>query len=379
MKNNASFIIIALFATVCSACSIKRTEVMRNVVNPTCISEGYTEHVLNDGYTYRDNFKEKIPHQYFNYEINGENSISYSICSYCGKLEEYDPVDFDISTEVVIDRNRIKPSFVNHDHMAVSIIREISPEQAIKRMRKSEMHGAHGFMVYLSDLRDEYQNLDDIERIMYCTDLPVLAIAYENIDLLRLGVEAGACAVDMPGYLFDDYSSIPTKNKGFEDYYVSNGIDVSFVESDAKEIALDPIVVEEQREFIDEMHNLGAEVLYSAHVQVEMNSSQIISAANFMRELGVDVAKIVCAGSSKETVIEHLKAIITLEQELGIKFSVHGESVLSRIMGPMFGSYIAFCIDEKDINDQTNLQVDLEMMSSIIDYLELFDCIEQDS
>lgn len=378
MKRKAHFLISLLLFSICIGCSYSDVEICCEVIEPTCISEGYTEHVFSSGYICRDNFKEKIPHQYISFEINGENSIVYQVCSFCGKLKEYNQKEVDINTEVIIDRDRERPSFINHDHMAVSMVIEKDPESAIKKIRLSEAHGAHGIMLYITGLEEKYRNIDDLERIMYCTNLPILVLAYGSEELLKLGVSAGACAVDMPGYMFGNYENTYINNRQFVDYYSSKGIDTSFVGCDAREISLEPEIVSRQRQFIDEIHNLGAEVLYSAHTQVEMSSEQIVAAAKFIETLGVDVAKIVCEGSSKETVIEHLKSIILLESELSIKFSVHGESTLSRLFGPLFGSYIAFCIDDKFGIGSTNLQIDLETMLEIINYFNISQYFQKD-
>ena len=220
---------------------------------------------------------------------------------------------------------------------------------------------------------------------MYCTNLPVLAIAYNGnfvgnsvsqswedfANLLKLSVQAGACAVDMPGYLFaPSYDEIPTQNTSLKPSYVADNIDVSFVDAKAKEITLDKNVIAKQQQFIAEIHALGAEVLYSAHVGVQMSTAQIVAAAKFIQSVGADVAKIVLSGSSKETIIEHLKACMILENELDIKFSVHGQSTLSRLMCPMFGSYIAFCVDEYT-SSETNIQIDLATMIAILESPEL--------
>ena len=347
-------------------------EIAYKIVEPTCVSEGYIEHVMNNGYVYRDNIIEPSQHHYIDFELKGENPAVYSVCSFCGLLKGYETGNVEINTDVCIDRARKKPSFINHDHMVVSMISEKTLESAILKIRLSETHGAHGIMLYLTALDEKYRNIDDLEKIMYCTNLPILVIAYDLPDLLRMGVQAGACAIDMPGYLFDDYNSIASSNKELKNYYSDAGVDVSFVECDAKEISLKPEIINKQRQFVDEMHNIGAEVLYSAHTRVEMTSSQIVSAAKFAKNLGVDAVKIVCEGTSKETVIEHLKSIRILEQELDIKFSVHGQSTLSRLLGPLFGSYIAYCVDDY-VHDETNIQIDLATMISILNSPDLAD------
>lgn len=375
-------LITSLSSAGCSGSALYDIDV--KIVEPTCISEGYTEHTRNDGYVYRDNIVPKSDHHYQDITIGGDDGIVYHICDVCGHLG-FDFVEETYNTDVVIDEGREKPVFTDHNVLAVSMILENNPDDAIIKIRKSEAHGARGIMVYITALNREYWNMNDLQRIMYCTNLPVLAIAYNGsfagnsvsqswddlADLLKLSVQAGACAVDMPGYLYTpNYDAIPTRNKELKPTYEAEGIDVSFVDVNAKEISLDKSVIAKQRQFIADIHALGAEVLYSAHVGVEMSSEQIVSAAKFVQSVGVDVVKIVVSGSSKETVIEHLKSCIVLENELDIKFSVHGQSTLSRLMCPMFGSYIAFCVDEYT-KDETNIQIDLATMVAILNSPEL--------
>lgn len=384
MKISNLFVTTLIAISLCSCSQEQPYDVSVKVVAPTCISEGYTEHVRSDGYVYRDNITPKSDHVYQDFNIGGEDGITYSICEHCNTLK-YDFVEEEISTDVVIDYDREKPIFTDHNVMPVSMIIENNPNDAIIKIRKSEMHGAKGIMVYVTALNREYWTKDNLERIMYCTNLPVLAIAYNGnfagnsvsqswedmAALLKLAVMSGACAIDMPGYIFHpNAGNIANENKTLKEEYVSEGIGVSFVDANAREISLNKSVITKQRQFINEIHALGAEVLYSGHVGVELSSPQIVDVAKFMEYVGADVAKIVCSGSSKETVIEHLKSIITLKDELSIKFSVHGQSTLSRLMGPMFGSYIAFCVDEYT-KEETNIQIDLATMIAILNSPEL--------
>ena len=383
---NKKFIFLTLITSLaifaCSKTELYDVEV--KVVEPTCVSEGYTEHVRNDGYVYRDTFVPKTDHHYHDLSIGGDDGIVYHICDVCGYMQ-YDFVEQTFDTNVVIDENREKPVFTDHKVMPVSMIIENNPDDAIIKIRKSEAHGAKGIMIYITALNREYWTFETLQRIMYCTNLPILSIAYNGnfagnsvnqswedfANLLKLSVQAGACAVDMPGYLFaPSYDNIPTENTSLKASYVAEGVDVSFVDAKAKEISLNKTTIQKQQQFIAEIHELGAEVLYSAHVNVEMSSEQIVAAAKFIQSVGVDVAKIVCSGSSKETVIQHLKACMVLENELDIKFSVHGQSTLSRLMCPMFGSYIAFCVDEYT-SSETNIQIDLATMIAILESPEL--------
>ena len=261
------------------------------------------------------------------------------------------------------------------------MVLENTTEDAVRAIRAAEANGAYGFMVYVSCLREEDRTLEDLQQIMYCTDLPVLAIAYnvslfgaqslsfdDMADLLRLSVQAGAAAVDLQGFMWSDDTRASLTQ--YRAYWEAKGFDMSFASANPAEVCADPAVLEKQRAFTDEIHAMGAEVLLSVHASVQMNAGQIVALGKFMEAQGIDIAKIVLSGSSKDTVLEHLEACKVLSEELQCKFSVHGQSTLSRLMCPMFGSYIAFCVDEYT-QVQTNIQIELDTMADLFEDGEL--------
>lgn len=375
-----SFLTLILMLVSCGGTD--RVEVSRSVVDPTCLTEGYTEHTYSDGYVCRDTFVDKIDHDYIDFTIGEEKYVYRSMCRFCGK-EKLEYIEEEISTEVVINRNRKKPVFTGYDVIAVAMIIERTPDDAIRAIRRAEKHGAYGFMIYVSCLDFEYRTLEHLERIMYSTDLPVLAIAYsvslfqpqslsydDMVNLLKLSVQAGACAVDLQAFTYGDFATTTQTLHDYRSYWEEKGFDMSFANYNPKEVCADPAVLAKQKVVIDEIHALGAEVLLSVHANVSLPAEQTLALGKFIEAQGVDVVKIVLGGSSKETVVEHLKAIIAMDKEMKCKFSVHGQSTLSRLMGPMFGSYIAFCVDEYT-PVETNIQIDLETMVAILNSPEL--------
>lgn len=356
-------------------------------VDPTCYSEGYMERTYSDGYVCRDTFTPKSEHKYLEFTYGAEKNLVRYICRDCG-MERLNYVETEISTEVTVDRTRERPSFAGLDVMACAMIIERNAEDTVRAIRIAESHGAYGFMVYVSCMDPQERTLEKLERIMHCTDKPILTIAYgsntffpqnftsQNMaDILMLSVQAGAAAVDMPGYLFDDYNGTTQALKNNRAYWEEKGYDMSFVSASPKEVCGDPAVLAEQKKFIDGIHALGGEVLISVHAGVAMTSEQIVALNEFIKDQNADIIKLVLSGSSKETVIEHLKACIELEKRqnagtFDCKFSVHGQSTLSRLMCPMFGSYIAFCVD-RYTEVETNIQIELDTMLAILNSPEL--------
>lgn len=381
-KSLICLLVCVLVCALLIGCETQSTReaVSKTVVDPTCLTEGYTETVYSDGYVMRDSFTPKTDHEFVQFSDGTQENVLRSVCRYCG-MEKTEYIEREISTEVTIDPTRPRPSFAGLDKMICAMILENTTEDAVRAIRSAEANGAYGFMVYVSCLQKEDRTLEALQKIMYCTDLPVLAIAYnvsmfgpQNLtfddmaDLLRLSVEAGAAAVDLQAFLwsYDTRASLTQ----YRAYWEAKGFDMSFVSANPAEICADPAVLEKQRAFTDEIHAMGAEVLLSVHASVQMSAGQIVAMAKFMEAQGIDIAKIVVSGSSKDTVMEHLEACKILSEQLQCKFSVHGQSTLSRLMCPMFGSYIAFCVDEYT-QVQTNIQIDLDTMTALFEGGEL--------
>ena len=360
----------------------RAAEVKRVVVEATCETEGYVEHWYEDGYVCRDSFTPKTQHDYLEYTLGAEHNLTRYICRHCGREKVlYEEVE--VNTDVVVDPTRERPSFVGLDVMVCAMILERTPDEAILAIRRAEQKGAYGFMVYVSCLEPQYRTLQSLQRIMHCTQKPVLAIAYsvntffpqnlsfdEMASLLTLSVEAGAAAVDLQGYMWDtDTLGGLRANRA---YWTEQGYDMSFVSASPAEVSGDPLAIQKQAEFTKSIHEMGGEVLLSVHASAQMSAEQIVAMAKYLDKIDVDIIKMVVGGSSNETVIEHLKACNTLSQAgtLSAKFSVHGQSTLSRLMCPMFGSYIAFCVDEYT-EAQTNIQIDLETMLAIMNSPEM--------
>ncbi len=389
MKKILALTVAALAFALCACGSTEsvnanpdRKEISICTVDPTCCVDGYTEHTFSDGYVCRDNFTPKREHDYLEFSYGAEKNLTRYICRECG-TEKLEYAETEVSTDVEIDRDRARPSFAGLDVMACAMIIERNADDAIRAIRTAESHGAFGFMVYISCMDPEERTLEKFERIMYCTDKPVLTIAYgastffpqnftseDMAEILKLSVLAGAAAVDMPGYLFDDYGAMPGVLKANMTYWEERGYDMSFVSAMPKEVCGNTEVLERQKRFIDEIHALGGEVLISVHAGVTMTSSQIIALNEFIKDQDPDIIKLVLSGNSKDTVIEHLKACMELEKlqmagAFDCKFSVHGQSTLSRLMCPMFGSYIAFCVD-RYTEVETNIQIELDTMVAIL-------------
>ena len=242
--------------------------------------------------------------------------------------------------------------------LLAGVVKERTPEEAIKKIRYFEENGATAIDLHLSCLDEEYKTAEQIKRIVDCTDLPMLGLNYsrrydwteieeteeERAELLMKSVEAGISAVDLLGYSFDLHSR--GKFVG-EDIY-------SFTKNNPLEIVTDQAVIEKQKEFINRVHDMGKEVLLSTHPDIPMNGDQVIDLVLFLAERNPDIIKIVTRCNTEDELIEAYDTMRRLKKlNLRQKISFHccGEmGRTTRLINPILGSYMCFCTKADDGN-----------------------------
>ena len=242
--------------------------------------------------------------------------------------------------------------------LLAGVVKERTPEEAIKKIRYFEENGATALDLHLSCLDDEYKTAEQIKRIVDCTNLPMLGLNYsrrydwteieeseeERAELLLKSVEAGISAVDLLGYSFDPQSR--AKFIG-EDIY-------SFTKNNPLEIVTDKAVIERQKEFINRVHDMGKEVLLSTHPDIPMNGDQVIDLVLFLAERNPDIIKIVTRCNTEDELIEAYDTMRRLKKlNLRQKISFHccGEmGRTTRLINPILGSYMCFCTKADDGN-----------------------------
>ena len=242
--------------------------------------------------------------------------------------------------------------------LLAGVVKERTPEEAIKKIRYFEENGATAIDLHLSCLDDEYKTAEQIKRIVDCTNLPMLGLNYsrrydwteieeteeERAELLMKSVEAGISAVDLLGYSFHPQSR--GKFVG-EDVY-------SFTKNNPLEIVTDKAVIEKQKEFINRVHGMGKEVLLSTHPDIPMNGEQVIDLVLFLAERNPDIIKIVTRCNTEEELIEAYDTMRRLKKlNLRQKISFHccGEmGRTTRLINPILGSYMCFCTKSDDGN-----------------------------
>ena len=242
--------------------------------------------------------------------------------------------------------------------LLAGVVKERTPEAAIEKIRYFEENGATAIDLHLSCLEDEYKTVEQIKRIVDCTELPMLGLNYsrrydwteieeteeERAELLLKSVEAGISAVDLLGYSFD----LASRGKFVgEDKY-------SFTKNNPLEIVTDKAVIEKQKEFIQRVHGMGKEVLLSTHPDIPMNGDQLVDLVEFLAERDPDVIKIVTRCNTEEELVEAFDTMRRLKKlNLRQKISFHccGEmGRTTRLINPVLGSYMCFCTKADDGN-----------------------------
>lgn len=254
------------------------------------------------------------------------------------------------------------------------VIREKSVSAAIAEIKNCTYDGADMIDLHLSCLEDS--SVDSLRRIVNSSRLPILALNYnltvdwqtcglseeERVESFYRAVEAGVAGVDIQGYTFDKPSKFSFCG---EDKY-------SFTKGNPKEIVTDEAIIQKQCEFIEKIHEKGAEVLLSCHPGIAMDSRQVVELALFLEKRNPDIIKIVTTATCEDEMIESIKTMLLLKKEVKTPVSYHSSGKfggLTRILNPVLGGQIAFCVDRFS-ETSTMEQLDLKTAKAAIDNIK---------
>lgn len=243
---------------------------------------------------------------------------------------------------------------------------------AIAEIKNCKYDGATMIDLHLPVL--ESTDTETLRKIVSGSKLPILALNYkkyedvedddaaerERVDTLLRAVEAGAAGMDIQGYTFHR----PSKDGFFgEDRY-------SFTKGNPKEVVTDTAVIDKQCALIERVHRMGAEVLLSCHPGIFMDCDTVVELALFLEKRNPDIIKLVTAqADTEEQMAEVFRTMIALKREVRTPVSFHANGkcgALTRIINPILGGQIAFCVDRFDENS-TMGQLDLRTTATIID------------
>lgn len=254
------------------------------------------------------------------------------------------------------------------------VIREKSVRGAVAEIKNCMYDGADMIDLHMSCL--EKSDVETLRKIIQSTRLPVLALNYNNtyewesaglseeerIDSFLRAVEAGAAGVDIQGYTYD----LPSKS-GFvgEDRY-------SFTKGNPKEIVTDETIISKQCELFEKVHAMGAEVLLSCHPGIPMSCEQVVELALYLEKRNPDLIKIVTRADDQNDLLESIKTMMALKKEIRTPISYHANGKagsLSRILNPVLGGQIAFCVDHYN-EGSTMEQIDLRVAKNIAENMK---------
>lgn len=254
------------------------------------------------------------------------------------------------------------------------VVREKSAKAAIAEIKNCMYDGAGMIDLHMSCL--ESADTNQLREIINSSKLPVLALNYnktydwqdagfseeERAASFMRAVEAGAAGIDMQGYTFH----LPSK-----DNFCDNN-KYSFTRGNPKEIVTDEAIISKQCEFIEKIHAKGAEVLLSCHPGISMNCQQVVELSLFLEKRNPDIIKIVTSATDEDELVESFKTMVALKREVKTPVSYHTNGKagsLSRIINPIFGGHIVFCVDRFN-EGSTMEQLDLKTVKALVDNMK---------
>ncbi len=253
---------------------------------------------------------------------------------------------------------RNRPHFTALDQpFTCASIYESTVDETISTMKVSEFDGADSFLINLmgdgtQGLREEFLNENDLERLFTSTSKPSMACYYrwhyggepvditdvERQEILRMAVRAGAKCIDFLGDTFAPTDGPTVFSEEAKRYSLES-------DQPPREVTTDEEVMDRQREEIERIHELGAEVQMSAHTRIHLSPQQALSIGEQFQSCGADIVKIVSVDRSWEDLLDTLESTITLDRELDVPFIMmsHGQhGVLARYFTPFLGSMLCF-------------------------------------
>lgn len=251
------------------------------------------------------------------------------------------------------------------------VVREKNVRGAIAEIKNCMYDGATMIDLHMSCLEDT--GVESLKKIINSSNLPILALNYNNtydwkyagfseeerVESFLRAVEAGAAGIDMQGYTFH----LPSKKEFCgEDKY-------SFTKGNPKEIVTDEAVIAKQCELIEKVHSMDSEVLLSCHPGIPMTRYQVVELALFLEKRNPDIIKIVTKAENEDDLAESIQTMLLLKKEVKTPVSYHANGkagIASRIINPLLGGQIAFCIDH--YNEGSTLeQIDLKTTAAIVE------------
>ncbi len=235
------------------------------------------------------------------------------------------------------------------------ILCERTVEEAIATIKNGEFAGAHAFAIHLEALGSSNLTDENMHRIAEATRHPIMFLHYrgsekwpcsftdeERAEVLKRAIKCGASAIDITA---DMFCASPL------------------------EFTNDSDAVARQRRCIDEVHDMGGEVVMSSHIYEPRTCEQVLEHLKAVESRGADFAKIVTMANTEEEFVEAIRTTLALRKEMRIPF-IHlcgGKFALPhRYLSPSLGNALTFCVQRYSA-DFTTVQPPLQNMLGILE------------
>lgn len=239
--------------------------------------------------------------------------------------------------------------------MLVTSLSDATPDELICTIRNALLDGSQGFMLHLERMDEQYRNLEDLKRVFnYVCDVPIFTLNYRSdneksdeqlVEEQLIAIEAGASMIDVMGDLYD-----PSHH----------------------ELTFHMAAVEKQRNLINKVHKMGAEVLLSSHVWEFMTEEEVIKHAKELESRGADFVKIAMCVHSEDELLQAIRTTVVTKRELRVPFlhiCMRQYGKLHRAIGPMLGSCFALCVQSYTPNGHKE-KVLLKAEKAVFDNLD---------
>ena len=226
-------------------------------------------------------------------------------------------------------------SFIKFDRpLLCCMIQDRTPQEMIATIANGLQGGAEAFGIQLESLRREYRDEQTIREIFAaCQDKPIYFTSYRGgeskgmtdeqcVELLLLGAQCGGTLADIMGDLY-------CRTRG-------------------SEMTTDPTAIARQKELIRQLHQMGCEVLMSAHFAAYYDESAVIGFAKEQQSRGADVVKMVNHANDEDQQLESLGVCTRLKRSISAKYLylVGGTHCrMLRFVGERLGNCMTLCVD----------------------------------
>ena len=275
----------------------------------------------------------------------------------------------------------MKKSFANtKPPVLAAVIKETTPKAAMAAIKNSTLAGANAFDLHISVMNKESITVEALKPVFDFTEKPILALHYnqfpdaatpkdddnERVRQLLIALEAGAAGIDLQGYTFEPERDTKAT---FQSKWI--GENMRFASACPNEVTLNPATIEKQTELIENIHAKDGEVLLSTHTGCFLDCGQVVDLLDFLHQRKPDILKLVTSGcDTDEQLAEYFKTMLYVKERYSdtkVHYHCNGKKTkLSRLIGPMLGAHIAFCVeryDELSVLDQLPLKETAELYS----------------